>query len=751
MKPSVPARSLLWHFPLPRTHTGVLLGNGTQGLMVWGTDTLNVTIGRAGFWDHRGGNPFETRATFTDVRRLLEAGDEAGIRGLFAGPAATAGRPQRPQQLGGGRLELAFRRGIRPAEGRLDIRKAVLTVTLTDGRRTCGRVTIRQAVHGELAWVDLDTAANRALTSVRLVPVWELLKAELGALGVLPPERWTHRKGGGFCQALPEDDPLAVVWHRDGARITVASALGREARHKATDAACSADRRRLQADSECWWSAYWRQVPAVALPDPDLQFAYDYGVYKQAGLTPDHGVAATLQGPWMEEYQIPPWSNDYHFNINVQMVYWPCLATNRTEHLQPLWALLRSWMPRLRRNAARFFGRDDALMLPHAVDDRCQVVGNFWTGTIDHACTAWMAQLAWLHYRYTMDTVVLRDTAWPLLTGAFHGYEAMLEELDDRGTRRLSLPVSVSPEYGGAGMNAWGRDASFQLAALHALCAILPQAARLLGEPLNPRWADVQQRLPPYTLVDPKTGAPADAATGRIALWQGQDLADSHRHHSHLGSLYPFCTVDPFDPAHHAVVARSLAHWNAKGAGLWTGWCIPWAAILCARCGLSDAAVNWLRFWRMNFTNEGHGTLHNADFPGCTAWADGALGTADFSKPQDFREVMQMDAGMGAVIAITELLVQNRHDGIHVLPRLPRHWRELQFDGIRTEGAFLVGATVSGGRPREIRVQSTVGGTLSLTHGLGGAWTLNGRKRTGTRLICKTRPGETLRLKATAV
>ena len=743
-RPPAPC-SLTWHFPLPRTHTGALLGNGVQGLMVWGTETLNVTVGRAGFWDHRGGNPFETRATFKEVRRLLEAGDEPGVRALFGAPATPGQRPPHPRQLGGGRLELAFRRGVRPQTGRLDLRKAALTVTLTDGRRVCGRITLRQAVHGEVAWIDLDTAAARALTAIRLVPAWDHIKASLAALGISAPERWTHRKGGGFCQPLPEDAPLAVVWHRDGNRIALATALGPDARTKASDAAESSDRTSLLADSDRWWAAYWRQVPRLTLPDADLQFAYDYGVYKQAGLTPDHGVAATLQGPWMEEYQFPPWSNDYHFNINVQMVYWPCLATNRTQHLLPLWAMIRSWLPRLHQNATRFFGHPEALMLPHAVDDRCQVVGTFWSGTIDHACTAWMAQLAWLHYRYTMDPVILRDTAWPLLNGAFHGYEAMLEEIDDNGKRRYSLPVSVSPEYGGAGLKAWGRDASFQLAALHALCAILPQAAAALGEPVNPRWAEVQHRLPPYTLVHPGD----QPGKSRIALWQGQDLAESHRHHSHLGSLYPFCTVDPFDPAHHDVVARSLAHWNALGAGQWTGWCIPWAAILCARCGLVDAAVIWLRFWRANFTNTGHGTLHNADVSGVTAWADGALGTPDFTKPADFREVMQMDAGMGAVIAVTELLVQNRADGLHVLPRLPKHWRELTFDGIRTEGAFLVGATVEDGRVAEIRVHSTVGGPLTLVHGIAGAWTLNGRKRTGNRLVCRTRAGETLRLKAT--
>ncbi|MCK5468586.1 MAG: hypothetical protein KAI99_08755, partial [Cyclobacteriaceae bacterium] len=55
---------LVWKFPLPRTHTGALIGNGVQGLMIWGVDNqLNITIGRAGFWDRRGGKDFLKNTT----------------------------------------------------------------------------------------------------------------------------------------------------------------------------------------------------------------------------------------------------------------------------------------------------------------------------------------------------------------------------------------------------------------------------------------------------------------------------------------------------------------------------------------------------------------------------------------------------------------------------------------------------------------------------------------------------------------
>jgi len=445
-------KTLVWQFPLPRTHTGVALGNGVQGLLVWGAEALHITVARAGFWDHRGGNPVLQRTTFGEVRRLLEQDDAPGLRALFGERKAA----QHPQQYGGGRLELRLP-GWRPRTATLDLRQAALRIEWARPGRRARALTLRQAQPGEVAWLEGDPALLRRLR-VKLVPAWEHLRAHFAERGIPAPRRWAGRSEGGFEQTLPEDPPLAVAWRRraDGT-LALATALGPEAGRLARERAAQSDLAAAAAAARAWWRQYWKDVPRLRLPagDADLQRAYDYGLFKQAGLTPPHAPAATLQGPWMEEYQPPPWSNDYHFNINVQLVYSPCLPTNRPGHLAPLWDLIASWRETLQRNGEQFFGVPGAWMLPHAVDDRCQVVGSFWSGTIDQACAAWMGRLAWLHYRYTLDRAVLREVAWPLLNGAFNGYWGMLEEVDDgRGGKRWSLPVSVSPEFGAGTMRS---------------------------------------------------------------------------------------------------------------------------------------------------------------------------------------------------------------------------------------------------------------------------------------------------------
>ncbi len=492
----------------------------------------------------------------------------------------------------------------------------------------------------------------------------------------------------------------------------------------------------LRKKAAAWWTDYWKDVPTLELPNPTLRFCWDYGMYKFAGLTHPDGVAATLQGPWIEDYQMPPWSTDYHFNINVQMCYWPAYHGNRVQHLLPLFELIKSWDHVLRHNARMFLGIDDGRMLPHAVDDRCRCMGGFWTGTIDHGCTAWVAQMMWRYYRFTMDEDFLRETAWPFMVGAMRVYEGMLETVGGRYT----LPVSVSPEYRGSRMDAWGRDASFQLACIHMLCEMLQDAAEVLGETPEAVWADIRANCPTACTFD-RNGHT------EIALWEGVPLEESHRHHSHLAGITPFDIFDWDDPSTRQLIENSLTRWVGEGPGGWSGWCVPWAAMIHTRAGNPDAAELWLEIWQRTFTNEGHGTLHNVHFPGVSLMGAGGS-TLNDQRP----EIMQMDAGMSCTAAIGEMMLLVRRGVTELFAGCPSRWRRVGFDGIRTEGGFLVSARRRGGKVGTVTVESPYGGIFKLRNPWGteakvkradGRWT----PVTGEVLHVDTKPGETLELK----
>lgn len=707
--------TLPWDFPLPRPHTGVPLGNGTLGVLFWGgSEVLHLTLGRAGFWDHRGGNAFSTATSFSEVRALLESGNFSRLREIFG--VDRHDQDHRPYQIGCGRLELRFPVGYQLRRAELSTGTGTVRIYLDDEEGNSQILVAHLAAHQEVLCLEFPQDVEVAVSQH---PAWDFCKEALFRRGGLPPVTWEETAQGGWRQDLPEDDPLAASWQIRDHHLYVATALGAGAQSRSQQACADADASIIVADCEAFWQDLAGRLPRVELPDAALQHSWDLGVFRfNAAMTPQ-GVPCTLQGPWLEETQLPPWSCDYHFNINAEMIHLPGLPLGRTEALTPLWDLLRDWLPLMREVGAHFFGDADAIMLPHAVDDRCQAVGGFWTGVIDHACTGWMALLAYDCWRYGNDSALLEDLVQPLLQGAFAGYWAMHEKKDGV----IHLPVTVSPEFRGHQDNAWGPDSSFQLACWHAVTEALIELSEITDQLADPRWEQVASQLPPYTLVNqPMQKEWPQNTCDRIALWQDLDLIESHRHHSHLAGIWPFRTLDPQEERHATVLQNSMYHFVRSGPGAWSGWSVPWAAVLNARMGWGDGAVAWLQWWRDVFTNEGHGTLHDGYMHGHTTLV--SKGAASDS------EVFQLDAGMGALTAVSELLVQERGRTLHVLPCLPRKWRKLHFDGLYCPQGLRIGATVRNGRIEEVRVESTRACNLSLHPGMK-EWTLNGGKGEG--------------------
>lgn len=706
--------ALSWKLPLDRTHNGIPLANGVQGLLVWGTDALHLTIGRAGFWDHRGGNPFLNQTTYQEVKTLLQQGDEEGLMQVF-GKNTSHKDPARPHQIGGGQLVLSFPEGWTVTSASLHLQKGIISVGVRNGDETAD-IEIGQSRSDEISWVRIPETWS---TAFELKPSWDWIEDALRSVDCQPPHRWKNQIETGFTQTLPEDDPLTIRIQEEGNLLRIVSCVGPDAEAQTTHL-LELDLQEAQHKSQEAWSQYWQAVPTVSLPDPILQEQVEFGLYMQACCTPPEGIACTLQGPLMECEGIPPWSNDYHLNINLKMIYTPALASNRTDHFFPLLNLLREWMPLLSQGGSAFFEDPEAWMLPHALDDRCHVVGAFWTGSIDHGCTAWMALLCMDYVRYSGDVETLRELVWPLLKGAWAGYRAMLEPEAD-GT--LHLPVSVSPEYKGARMDAWGQDSSFQLAALHAVLNTLPLAAKMLGEAVDPAWQEAADKIPAFAIGEGCFNDEYPEETQqRIFLWDQQDLDGSHRHHSHLAGLTPFRTLDP-QGEYQEIIQNSLFWWTRRGPGGWSGWCVPWAASLHARCGNPEAAIQWLHSWNGVFTNRGRASLHDANFPGFSTLA---------SPTQRDADIMQLDGRFGAMTAVFDLLVQDWNEEIRVLPSLPLEWDRFQFENILAPGGFLISAQVENHRIQSVQVNSLRGETLRLRIG------------DQSLITCETNPGDVL-------
>ena len=651
-----------WEFPRTAScHEGIPFADGRTGVLVWGGgDTINLTVGRGDLWDHRGGYAWTDEQSYTNICAAVATRDNDRLKSLFSNePPPNWGGRYNPYMLPLGRVVVKIP-GKTVRRGALDTATGLGELSFTDG--TGVRLAMSKASHAFAMQFPKD-----AEYSVRSVPgtefdVWKTL-ANRGfeKARVLDGE---VAGVGGFTWKLPVDAPAWLSWRKSGREMTLATGRG----DKASVDGVPFDR--MASESAAHWSAFWREGARVKVPDPVVQQIFDLGMYKFGAMTDPDGFAAGLQGQWLEDDRLVPWNGDYHFNINVQECYSPAYRGGHFKNLMPLFRMVLSWRPLLRDNARKFVGIDHGYVLPHSVDDRGVCIGGFWTGTIDHASTAWIASMMMRYVRYSGDTSFLKSGAFDFMKGAMSVYRAMMEERNGR----LSIPIGPSPEWGDSNVQkAVGRDPSFQLAAAHRLAMDLADAAVLLGESPDPMWLDVSKRLPAFT----------DGPNG-FQLFEGQPFIASHRHHSHMAGIYPFDTVDFGDPNSRRAAYATYRNWVFKGPGEWSGWCVPWAAILHTRFGSADAAVQMLHNWKVFYNNPGHGSLHDAFRSGFTVFT---------GRPT----IMQMDGQCAAVTAILELMAHETNGRVEFFKGCPDDWKEVSFENLAlSDGRRVSGSRING-------------------------------------------------------
>ncbi|MBN2640318.1 MAG: hypothetical protein JXR78_01555, partial [Victivallales bacterium] len=539
-------------------------------------------------------------------------------------------------------------------------------------------------------------------------PAWEWIGESMKQVGFSPPELWEEASALGWYQGCPADPGINVICRHREYVLALGLELGydlqKELEYQSFDA--------VLADNSVYWRSYWDKVPRVSLPDEFMNKFYRLALYKFACATdPAGGIPASLQGPWLEEYQRSPWSCDYHFNVNIQQIYTLGFGTGAWENILPLFDMLESesFQSVMRSNAKNLFGIDDGLLLTHAVDDRgFQCCGISVGAVLDFACGGWVGKLYWDYYRHTLDKEFLRKRAFPFITGVMRIYEAALEERKDES---LSLPLSISAEYGHAfpvkkdgklcRQNS-GRNPSNQLMCAHMLSEILIEASTILELEPKQEWLNVRERLPLYC-------EGGESGNERIILWEGQDLDVCHRHHSHLAGIYPFENLSEPTKEQARVIDNTIDHWILLGMGQWSEWCYPWAAIIQARLGFTEAPAQLLNLWKELFVNESMSTVYLPRFRGLSAHR-----RADMLKPKESHEIMQLDGTMAGATAIQEMLVHRKMDTIYVFPGIPEKWQDVSFENIRLPGGICVSAVRNHGRTVNVQIKSVGDGSIKI-------------------------------------
>ncbi len=741
-------RTLTFRFPLSRTHTGVALGNGSYGALVWGEapGCLHLTVSRNDFWDHRHGGRLYEGGTYERLKEAYAQEDpQAMVDILSPGVDALRQAGARPSTLlPGGRFEFHLVPGVALRQAVLDCDQGTLRVEVGGSAETIG---LTMSPYRDVLWI---RDHGGLIEHVTARPAWEWVSGEFQRRGFAPPARLAGEDEHGWVQDCPADSSLCALARCSPEGYALAVALGQDTQAAATAASALVEtcldqgEAAFLAESRAWWASYWVNVPQVDIPSPFFARFLRYALWKFACATnPNAARPAPLQGPWVEEYQFPPWGGDYTLNVNIEQIYALAFCGDNLQHVLPLFDMLESapFQETMRHNASVLLGIDDGLLLTHSVNDlgrQCQI-GFSPHSALDQAVAAWLAHLYWLYYQHTGDDTFLRERAYPFMRGVMRVYEAMLEA---RGDGTLWLPVSVSPEYGVTGFGKHlqcGRNASMQLACIHMLVDALTQASAILGLDPAPIWEQIEARLPRFATFGAQ-------GSERIAIWEGQDLSVCHRHHSHLASIYPFDLTGDMSAWEKDVIANSIEHWLRMGMGAWSEWCMPWAAIIEARTGMREAPLLLLEIWSKVFVNEGMTTVYLPRFHGFTAHR-----YRDIDKPKETNEIMQLEGTCAGATAIYEMLVHTHGGVTKVFPATPSSWLEASFEDVPQPGGFRVSAVRREGQTQSVQVRSLRGGTLVLDVPDRASMTL----RRGPQIVRSTfplelrlRPGEVVSLEA---